>query len=185
MKEGSLTVEAAFLMPFILFTIFSLIYVAFYLHDVSKIQGIIDDSLKRASLSFKHDADFETGEVNYDNINNRGVFYQIVSDTKQEEETIQNYLQKRLSKGLYLSKITSVNAIVEKRTITITIGIKVWLSMKGVNDLFQPVSNRNMIGSATVHNPAETIRITEIILETGDKLKGMDALKEKLNKFKN
>lgn len=183
-KEGSLTVEAALLMPFILFVVFSLVYLAFYLHDISKIQGIVDDSLKKASFTLKHEADFVTGETSYDNIDKRGVFYLIMGSTESEKETIQNYLQKKLSKGLFLAKITEIQTKVSKWKITITVDMEICISMKGIMDFFRPISKKRITGTSTVHNPAETIRITEVILDTGQKIKGVEALKEKIEKIR-
>lgn len=40
MTTASITVEAAFIMPIIILTIFALIYLAFYLHDKSRIYNV-------------------------------------------------------------------------------------------------------------------------------------------------
>ena len=179
-----MTVEAALLMPLILFVVFSLIYLAFYLHDISRIQGIVDDALKKASLSFKHDSNFITGETNYANINERGAFYLITGSTKQEEETLQKYLQNKLSRGLFITKISGIQTEANKWRIYIRVNVEISISTRGVMNFFDPIAYKIIDGTCSIHNPAETIRMTEVILNTGQKIKGMDAMKKKLEKVK-
>lgn len=177
--------EAALLMPLILFVIFSLVYLAFYLHDISRIQGIADDALNKASFSFKHDSDFITGETKYANINERGVFYFITGSTKPGQETLQKYLQNKLSGGLFITKITGTQTEVNHWKIYIRINTEISISIRGIMNFFNPIAHKTIEGSITVHNPAETIRMSDVILNTGQKIKGMDEIKKKLEKVLN
>ena len=52
--KGSITVEAAFIMPLIILVIFSIVYLSFYLHDYCKLQGTVDLALHKAIFSAKH-----------------------------------------------------------------------------------------------------------------------------------
>ena len=57
--NGSYTVEAAFIMPLILFVIIALCYLSFYMHDKIIIQSLADDAGYKVSGYKKHESDFE------------------------------------------------------------------------------------------------------------------------------
>lgn len=182
-EKGSITVEAALIMPIIVFTIFSLIYLSFYLHDRCKIQGIIDKALHKAELTVKHDADFSTGNVYYEEINHRGIFYILFGSTSLEEDNIKKYLQEELDQGLFLAKVTDIKVSVNKFNIGISVWADSMISSKGVNSFLKPLLQIEIEEESQIHNPAELIRFSEIILDTGSKIKGVNALKEKLEKL--
>jgi len=179
-ESGIITVEAALIMPLIVFILFALIYLSFYLHDRCKVQGVIDQTLHKAGLTVKHEADFSTGEVFYEEINNRGVFYLPFADTGTEEDNIRNYLQTKLKSGLFLARIIDLQVDVGKYNITISVEAEIPISLLGVTDIWKPNNRMIVEGKSQIHNPAETIRFCEVILDTGTKVKGVEALKEKL-----
>jgi len=178
---GSFTVEATFIMPIILMTIFSLIYLSFYLHDVCRLQAIVDKTLNKAGLIIKHEASIEDGETDYENINGRGVFYLVVGNTEDEEESIQAYLQQELGSGLFLAKVMDINVNAEKFKVSISVKADMQISLVGVRKLLRPFAGEVVVeGKSIVHNPAEFIRMAEVIMDTGVKIKGVEELKEKL-----
>jgi len=178
--KGSITVEAAFVMPIVIFTIFALIYLAFYLHDMCRIQGIVDMTLHKVGITVKHEANIVTGDISYEDISERGVFYLILGNTEEEENQIQQYLQQGLSKGLFLTKISSVYVDLGKFKLTAKVEAETKVSLPGVKYLFDPLFSRKITGEYPVHNPVESIRRAEVILDTGSKIKGMEELKDKL-----
>jgi hypothetical protein len=179
MRSGSITVEAAFVMPIVILAVFAVIYLAFYLHDMCRIQAAMDKTLHKAAITIKHEADMETGEVAYENINDRGVFFLLYGGL-EEEMIIEDYLQQELSEGLFLSKIISVSADVGLFSINASVKAETKVSLPGIKYLFAPSSTVEIKRDYPVHNPAETIRRTEVILDTGSSIKGVDELKEKL-----
>lgn len=178
--EGSITVEAAFLMPIVIFAIFAIIYLAFYLHDVCRIQGIVDKTLQKAALCVKHEADLKTGKVNYQVIGDRGVFYLILGATDKDVEQIQKYAQQELSQGLFITKATEIEATVGRFSLVLSVDTEIKVPIPWIKQWFQALSHGRITGEASVHNPAETIRRAEVVLETGSEIKGVDKLKEKL-----
>ena len=179
-KSGSITVEAAFVMPLVIFTMIALILLGFYLHDVCKVQGIVDKTLHKAALCVKHEADITSGKIAYERINRRGVFYLVFGNTEQEKEEIQEYLVKELSEGLFISQIDAVKVGAGKSKLTITLDMETDITLPFFLTLFQKFRNTEIKGEYPVHDPAETIRRTEVILDTGSSIKGVDELKEKL-----
>lgn len=177
---GSITVEASFIMPIIVLTIFALIYLSFYLHDVCKIQGIVDKTLQKAALCVKHETDFATGAIDYENINDRGVFYLVLGSTKEEEKQINDFLVRELSNVLLLSKVTAVDTSVGKQSISVQVEVQTKISMVWVKRFFTSFSQIEIQGEHAIHDPAETLRRTEVALDTATKIKGVDKLKDSL-----
>lgn len=178
--KGSITVEAAFIMPIVIFTIFALLYLSFYLHDLCRIQGTLDKTLHKAALSIKHVTDFTMDEILYEEISDRGVFYILFGSTKEDENQIQNYLGQELAKGLFISKINRVVVDVSKTRIKLSIEAETKVSLPEIKYIFDSLSNRIIKGEYPVHDPAESIRRAEVVLDTGSKIKGVEELKEKL-----
>ena len=181
--SGSIAVEAAFVMPIVIFTVFALIYLAFYLHDRCRIQGIMDLTLHKAGISVKHDCDITTGEVDYNNLGGRGIFYLLLGSTSDDEKQIKDLLKKDLSVGLFLTKVKTLEVNVDKSYIKVSIEADSKITLPGISYLFKTLSHFKVSGEYPIHNPAETIRRAEVILDTGSGIKGVDELKDKLEKI--
>ncbi len=181
--DASITVEAAFVMPVVLCTVFALIYLTLQLHDICRIQGIMDKTLHQAGMLYKHRTELASDEINYAWIGDRGVFYDLFGDLSGEKEGVKRYLQQELSKGLFLLRITKLEAEVKKTKLRVRIEAETLISLPWVAPLFDGLSSMVLTGEYPVHNPAETIRICEVILDTGLQVKGVELLKSKLEGF--
>lgn len=176
--NASFTVEAAIVMPLVLYTILALIFLSFNLHDRCRIHCMADKVLHKASIYMKHDADITTCKTDYENINDRGILYPITGNTADERIEIEQYLISELEYGLLCTEITGIEVKAGK--------LMVRLEIQGRLDvpatLFMSFLKRSIHVRAErpLHNPAEAIRISEVILETGTRIKGVDKLIEKL-----
>lgn len=179
--HGSFTIEAVFVVPIVLFTIVSIIYISFYLHDYNRMRGMTDRTLHRASFYVKHEFDIEKGKIHYEEIKDQGIICQVFdksSDTNEDE--IETYLMKKLSDGLFATRITDIEVKLDKLKTSIKVTGEFQIPIKGLSKVF--FSNKALIidVSASNHNPAEAVRISEVVLDTGSKIKGIDKLKEKI-----
>lgn len=169
-------------MPIVILTVFALIYLSFFLHDRCRLQGIVDQTLHMASLSFKHDADLSTGRAGYDHIGDRGIFYQLQGDRSESEKKLLTYLTSELSRGLWLIKIKNIQTTVHKQEIRLIVQTEASISIPFIKELFAPVAYSEIEGNSQVHDPVETIRCCEVILDTGSQIKGVSELKDKIEK---
>jgi len=180
---GSIVLEAAFVMPLVVLSVFALIYLSFYLHDYSRITGAIDLIMHKAGVGIRHEADLDTGWVYYDRINERGVFYALTGDFFADEKRIEQLLIKELDGGLFISQISKAEVELGIQSINIKLSAKADISLPLINTAAGSLLVMNFEVRYPVHNPAETIRICELILDTGSKIKGMDKLKNALARF--
>lgn len=181
--KASLTVEAAFVMPIVFFTIIALMYLAFYLHDRNRIQTVSDLSMQKASMTLKHNADIVTGRVSYQRIGDRGVFYLLSYSSKNADEQIKKYMVKQLSSGLFLLKPEDIEVKCNQWKVSSKIVANSEVPLPIFHGLFQQYSKTVIVSDFSIHNPAESIRCMEVILDTGSKIKGMDELKNSLEKY--
>lgn len=179
--EGSITVEAAFVMPIVILTIFALIYLSFLLYDQNHIQGGVDKVLHNTCITVKHDVITNTGMVDYEKIDDRGVFYFLTRDTKQDNTNLENYLHQELEEGLFQFEISEIKAEVGAFQINVEVLARSKIKLPFFQGLFRQFTYSKTFASAPIHNPADTIRIAEVILETGSNIKGIEELKNILD----
>lgn len=172
--QGSYTVEASLIMPIILFIIITLMYMTFYLHDISKINGVLDKTLIKSSFIIRHDATFITGETNYENINQRGVLFYL-SNLENETDILSSYVRNRLSTGLIISKIHDIDAYANHNEVCIEVKVKMNIPFAQAKKYITRSGSQIYIKkNAIVHNPTEFIRLFDGLAKTVTKIKGQD-----------
>ncbi len=181
--RGSFTVEATILLPMIVFMIYSMVFLGFYLHDRNRLEGIVDEVLQKGALSAKHEAEIHTGKVAYEKIGNRGVFYLLIGDTREQEKEIVDYLRETCEQGFFLTEITDIQVEVNKHQIKIILEGAVDVPMQSIREFFHPDRRIIVEAERSIHDPAEFIRISEVVLDTGSKIKGMEQLKNRIDKI--
>jgi|GEM_PF-611089 len=174
---GSFTVEAALIMPMIIYLLFSLFYLTFYLHDINRVHGYMDKILYQTSLLAKHESDIMSGEITYTKINQRGIFYFITGDTEMLEDDIRKYITEELSDGLFIMQVIDSQVKVDRHKLEAKIKIQTKMPRKGILTFFQPSKQTVIEKKYIVHDPADTIRMSEVILDTGSKVKGLKELR--------
>lgn len=172
--QGSYTVEASLIMPIILIIIITLMYMAFYLHDISKINGVIDKTLIKSSFIIRHEATFLTGETNYEIINKRGVLFHL-SNLENETETLSSYVKNSLSTGLIISKIQDIDVNADHNEVYIKVKVKMKIPFAQAKKYITGSGKEICIKKkAIVHNPTEFIRLFDGLARTATKIDGLD-----------
>lgn len=185
LEKGSLTVEAALIMPLLLFVLFSVIYFAFFLHDKCRIQGMLDKMIHRAGLSLNHEGDLETGKIYYDSVNERDIFYSLWGNYNEEKAQIKQYMQKNLSEGLIFTKVRDLQVDRNAISLTVSVEAEVDISLKSVDKLLNSYKYMWIKETYPIHNPAETIRMVEVILDLGCNAKALGRLKNCIDAIMN
>ncbi|CRZ35745.1 TadE-like protein [Herbinix hemicellulosilytica] len=178
--NGKFTVEAALVMPVVLLAIVSVIFMSFYLYDYCRIQGITDSLLHKAALYLKHESDIENGKIFYEDIEKQGVFYQAFSIPDYKIHSMESLLSKKLSRGLIATEVTDVKVSADSFKVIAYVEGVFQLPIKGIGIL--PINEKTVRVKAErkIHNPANTVRIYEVILELGSKINGLNKLEDKL-----
>ncbi|TCK93108.1 TadE-like protein [Natranaerovirga hydrolytica] len=119
-KQGSFTIEASLLMPFIVFVLITLIYMGFYFHDKTLLQTAVNDvSIKQAKALKYTEVDITTGAVNFQTINDRNLYWRW-TNLNTEPQNEKAYLIERLHTKLFQvnPEAITINTRVEKNLIS-------------------------------------------------------------------
>lgn len=180
---GSITVEASYLLPIVIFTIFSFLYLAFFLHDRGILQGITDEAVHKATIMFKQEVSLQTGEIRYERIGDRDIFYGVLGDRLKEEKDLNQYLSEKFKGKLLLYRISSIDTAVTNKNITVKVEAKAKVEFPFLRRLMNPFQSIAIVEEGRLHNPAEMVRLSEVILDTGSNIKGFEELRESLEKL--
>lgn len=180
--RASITVEAAYVMPIVIFTIFAVIYLAFYLRDYCILQNAIDMTALKASFYANQPSDMAEDEIYYDAINSRGVFYQLVGDLSPVKQQILSVLNKELENSMFLYDRISIQVEVDHYNIKISLNAKRNINLPIIGKVFNRMESTDLVSNYPIHRPAETIRSMEVIMNTASEIKGVSELKKILEK---
>jgi len=181
--EGTITIEAAYLMPMIIYMIFSIMYLSFFLHDMVRIQATVDKVLYKAAMTGKHDADITNGEYAYEFINEKGLFELLTGDNNSRIREIESYLREELSEGLFLCRVCGIDTEVDAFTVKISVEYTTQIDLPIFGYLFRRFHDMKTQETSAIHNPTETLRAAEVILEVGSSIKGVNELQNKVKSF--
>lgn len=177
--KAGFTIEAVFITPLVFFIVVFIIYESFYLHDICKIRGTTNMAIHKATINLKHEADIWTGKVDYNEIN-KGLITSIFGNGDTKERDIENYIRRQLSKGLLATNIVDVHASKGSFELSIKVEGKFLFPLKGLIGLINLDTSLLVEAQSSYHYPADFVRISEVILETGSKIKGFDKIKDSI-----
>lgn len=181
--KGSYTVEAALILPIIIFIIIGLLYLGFYLHDKVKVQSVIDDTATRGREWIQCETNLETGIMDSSSYRNRSLLYPYFSDYKEKEYEIKTYLMNQLNSGLFILKLDAVTVSASSNRIYIMVNGHMQVPFGEVKQLFTNTGLSFQDESKIeIHHSVEFIRIFEVFSGVAEKVKFIDEILQRLHK---
>lgn len=181
--QGSYTVEMAFVFPIVFFVIISLIYMAFYMHDKTRVQCIADSAILYGSELIKHERAEEDRNIDYKSLDRRGIYYPLVGETAEEEKILYAYVQEKLEKGLMIGEVTGIQIYLSHKEIEIHIKIYMKIGILRIKEIFLGSGTCiTIVGKGDIHYPAEFVRQIDVIEGIIDEIQGYDKLMKALQK---
>lgn len=161
--SGSYTIEAALIFPLILLIITALIYLGFYLHDQDRLEAVINETLLTGRNLVRNEAQMDTGFIDYEAYNKRGILYSLQDNLQEKREEIYNYLQLQLNKGFFIADIRSIDVTVSHTDIKLIVKADMVLPFVGLLPFFSG-SKTVFIGSnqAAIGSNTEFLRVFDI-----------------------
>lgn len=135
LERGSMTVEAVFVFPIIIFVLIAILYMSHYMADKCKGQSIIDLYAQEQALCLKGQYPLGTSQ-NYTKILEKGVYFYLSSLTKEETE-LDKQVREQLAESLLMGEVSSVAAKVSYNSIIITAKIKLTIGISRVKEFLQ------------------------------------------------
>lgn len=135
--KGSYTIEAAYIVPFVIFIIIGIVYLGFYLHDRNKIKIIMNEALVKAESYVMSEVDLYNNRINYEMKNDRSILYAMEDNLEDREEQVRGYVVEQLQKGFFIASSKEVMVELSHSGVEISIDIMLEIPIAGVNDLFR------------------------------------------------
>lgn len=180
---GSITVEAAVVIPMVIVVILSFLYFTLYLHDRVVMSCTLDEALLRVNQAINQPSNYITGEVHYEDLKKRSLLYSFEGDHSREELALKQYVKEQLETSFLISKLSTVEVKTgySKRCVTAVAEV-----------MFQPIPMFHFLTGHGVitqtieiptHHPSDFTRMWDNILDVAGGMKYYDKIVEVLQKI--
>jgi len=159
--NASMTVEAAFIVPIVLFIIFALMYLAFNLHDRVRMETVLEKALGKGDYVVAQRSDTDGGAIDYDSLNEKNNWGYFRSGNKQQEEEIRKYIEEELEKGFFILEKEKILCETDGFAVKIEIMMRQKVTLNPVKALLGEEEMIRLKRVKNIHNPEEIIRIFE------------------------
>lgn len=167
-KEASITVEAVFVIPIVIFTIFALIYLAFYLHDRVRTEEIVERSFNQAEPFITQRSAIGGAPWEYENLNKAGSWGYFRDSSQEQEKKIYEYLEEELSHGFFLLEPERIICKTEGFVLKIQVNMKGRISLNPVKSFLGETPEFVLERKIPLHSPEEVLRVydgLEIVMD--------------------
>lgn len=180
--KGSFTVEAAFVMPIVIFFLLLLIYVGFFFHDRCTIQAVVDGVV--ADLCRVRESGTQMEELlSKEDWYGKGWFgsllYSLDSEAKQK---ISENLYEQCEGKLFFLKIQESEINVAIHTVNVTVTATPVYPLSFIQSVLQ-VKEVHILSEGKIHDPAKTVRYGKIIFDEFERTKLFSSIEGILSKF--
>ena len=181
--NGNYTVEAALIFPLVIFIIVGLIYLAFYLHDLGKVQAILYEGQIRAKGLINNETDINDKILSYDNYIDRTCFYPIDNKFRKKEDEIKKYIEKKSKNTLIISNVRNINVKANAFSVSLEAEVDFEFPFKIVQEFFKGNENTVVKSNEYIHSPTSLIRGYEVASSVGRKVDIIKIVNEKQKKL--
>lgn len=180
--SGSMTVEASFLFPIIIFCILTIMYFTLYQFDMVTMYSTMSEVALKENHTIRQPSNLETGEIYFEDIIRKDLKGALMEDSTIKEE-VSDYLSNLLSDKLFIYEVDRVKVSCNSSEII----VKVQMSTKfcppfGINYLSDFMSVNAQI-VLPIHNPTEFVRVSDTALEVVTNIKGFEKIKSSIGKL--
>lgn len=180
---ASFTVEAAMVMPIVLFVVIALLYMSFYMHDLCVIRSISDQMVSelchiKESGVGRSVKESESESWILENLSILGLHL-----SEKEVTLIQGIMEDSLRGRLFLVSYESCEVRVSFQRVTVQVDAKTRFSHGFVQGLL-PSSDIRIISCGTVHQPSVSVRAEKLVFDEFEKTKLFDSIQSLLSKVR-
>lgn len=180
--KGSITVEAVFLIPILLFVILAFMYMGLYFYDQIYIETAAQNLALEEEQRIRYTVD-ETGKIKYNQESVKGL-EKLLNNTSYEENFVDQKLKEIMNKSLFLGELKTTSIEIKTEKIKIQV-VSVISSLTKAIGVYLPKTNRvsKHVIKMTVHNPEEFVRGYTAVAEIVEESNGGGKIKATLQKL--
>ncbi len=180
--EGNYTLEAAILLPLILFIITALLYTALLLHDWKSAMGAVHLITMEGEAVARKSMEPVTGSIDYEKYLSRGIF-EGTRDYTSEETELEDVLTKYIEDKGFITSIEDMKVELTSKGIRINLDLEFNLPISGMEKLFKKSgTDYKYEDYKSFDNQPEFIRVFRVMMDTGENLPGADTILSSLKK---
>lgn len=183
--EGNYTLEAAMLLPLILFIITALLYTAMLLHDWRNAVGAVHLITIEGEAVARKDMEPLTGSVDYEKYLSRGIAIG-ARDYTWEEAGLEGILKKYIEDKALITSIEDMKIEITSKGIRVNMHLNFRLPMPGIGKFFKKSGTAYRYEDyKSFDNQPEFVRAFRIMMDTGENLPGANTILNALKKAVN
>lgn len=180
---ASFTVEAAMVMPIVLFVVIALIYMSFYLHDFCVIRTVSDQMVSELCHVKEGGAGRNVAVTGAESFLSQNFSILGLQLSEEKKNMIYNTMESSLKGKLFLLSYKSCEVSIAFQKVTLQVYAKGGISSRLVQRLLPPL-NIHITSYGTVHQPAVSVRAEKLIFDEFEKTKVFDRIQSLLNKVR-
>ena len=181
--NGSITVEAVFVVPIIVFIITAFVFFGMYLHDDTLIVCTMNQACERLNQSVKQPTNYESGVIFYDKITEKGLLDKYTSSYESEIGCMKKYIKNTLEQRMMVSKITSIEVKKKRNRVRLVVTTKNPVSWVQVLRYVRGYQNSRYEVEGAIYDPSEYARAVSVSLDAVSGTKAMDAVTKIFSKM--
>lgn len=172
--KGSITVEAAVLIPFIIMCILAVLFISLIYYQRALLQCAVDKTAKAGAASWEYaKMDIATGKINMNVLDDNGLYWRLLEPDREEKvKRLKEYLTLQVKKNSILKPIESEVSIEIKDykiyKVLIIEALNTYpvpgggiFSMFGMENHFR----LKVVTSVNINDSTEFIRTTDLIMD--------------------
>lgn len=160
-QEASITVEAAFIIPIVIFVIMALIYFTFYLHDRVRLEKVMEHTLGQGNLIVLNRSGLDGIPFSYADINKSENWGYIGESYEKLESQILEHLKEEMKTGFFFLKEEKISCDINAFSIKIKIEMETPISLNPLQSFWKDKQKIILERKRAVHNPEEILRVYE------------------------
>lgn len=180
--RGSFTLEAAFVMPVVVFVVLALFFLGYSLYDQCVWEERLEDGYLLANRWGLHPMEFDTGKPYWERINERGLFFRFLGGMEEGGDLFNNYTAGG-NKNVFITEGKTAEA--QLGTGGLTFKLEFERKIPGILKSFSSNAPRRAEGKIRLHHPAELVREYAALDELVEGTKGLSELKEGIGRLLN
>ncbi len=180
-KRAFFTVEAAFVLPLVFYTVLFLLNYCFYSHDRTKLQAIGEAAALKAASTISYQIDIDWPVLIEEDYLSKGILYTFGIGREKDEMRVLSYLKETLTKGYMVSEISElqIRTTLSKVQITGKL-IANFPSAKLFRILKEDSFTVPFCFEESIFTREEKTRLLEVSIQLGKTIKGVDKAIQKL-----
>ncbi|ABX40429.1 TadE/TadG family type IV pilus assembly protein [Lachnoclostridium phytofermentans] len=183
-KKAFFTVEAAFVLPLVFYTILFLLNYSFYSHDRTKLQALGEEVALKAASYISYQVDMDWTVLREEDYLSKSILYPFGVGREKDERKVLSYVNETLTNGYWVCEIRDLQVQTTLSKVKITGKLKaVFPSAKLFGILKKDSFTVPFCFEESIFSREEKTRLFEVSINLGKKIKGVDKAVQKLKEL--